>query len=106
MCCKTNKIHNRDFDIVNHDYLITLLYQKVKDPILLKLILKYLRAPIEISGKLQKRRQGVPQGSPLSPLLSNVILNELDKELEQRGLRFVRYADDYALIIILFQRCL
>ncbi len=87
------------FDIVNHDYLMTLLYRKVKDPILLKLILKFLRAPIEISGKLQKRRQGVPQGSPLSPLLSNVILNELDKELEQRGLRFVRYADDFSIFV-------
>ncbi len=87
------------FDIVNHDYLMTLLYRKVKDPILLKLILKYLRSPIEISGKLQKRRQGVPQGSPLSPLLSNIILNELDKELELRGLRFVRYADDFSIFV-------
>jgi len=87
------------FDIVNHDYLMTLLYRKVKDPILLKLILKFLRAPIEISGKLQKRRQGVPQGSPLSPLLSNIILNELDKELEFRGLRFVRYADDFSIFV-------
>ena len=87
------------FDIVNHDYLMTLLYRKVKDPILLKLILKFLRAPIEISGKLQKRRQGVPQGSPLSPLLSNIILNELDKELELRGLRFVRYADDFSIFV-------
>ena len=87
------------FDIVNHDYLMTLLYRKVKDPILLKLILKYLRSPIEISGKLQKRCQGVPQGSPLSPLLSNIILNELDKELELRGLRFVRYADDFSIFV-------
>ncbi len=87
------------FDIVNHDYLMTLLYRKIKDPVLLKLILKFLRAPIEISGKLQKRRQGVPQGSPLSPLLSNIILNELDKELELRDLRFVRYADDFSIFV-------
>jgi group II intron reverse transcriptase/maturase len=85
------------FDLVNHDFMMTLIHRKVKDPKLLKLILKFLRAPIKISGKLHKRRAGVPQGSPLSPLLSNIILNELDKELENRGLSFVRYADDYSL---------
>ncbi len=57
----------------------------------------WLRAPILIAGKLQKRRKGVPQGSPLSPLLSNILLNELDKELTRRGLRFVRYADDFSI---------
>ena len=87
------------FDKVNHDYLMSLIKRKVKDPMLLKLILKYLRSPIEISGKLHKRRAGVPQGSPLSPLLSNIVLNVLDKELERKGLRFVRYADDFSIFL-------
>lgn len=87
------------FDLVNHDFLMTLIHRKVKDAELLKLILKFLRAPIEISGKLHKRRAGVPQGSPLSPLLSNIILNEPDKEMESRGLYFVRYADDFSIFL-------
>jgi len=87
------------FDMVNHDYLMSLIKRKVKDPLMLRLIWKYLRSPIEISGKLHKRRSGVPQGSPLSPLLSNIILNVLDKELERRGLRFVRYADDFSIFL-------
>ena len=84
------------FDTVNHDYLMTLIRRKVKDPVLLRLIWRYLRSPAQIEGKLQKRRLGVPQGGPLSPLLSNIVLNELDQELERRELRFVRYADDCA----------
>lgn len=87
------------FDMVNHDYLMSLLKRKVQDPLLLRLIWKYLRSPIEISGKLHKRRAGVPQGSPLSPLLSNIVLNVLDNELESRGLRFVRYADDFSIFL-------
>ena len=85
------------FDEVDHCLLLNLLYQKVKCPITLHLIRKWLRAPIQINGKLQKRRKGVPQGSPLSPLLSNILLNELDKELTRRKLRFVRYADDFSI---------
>jgi group II intron reverse transcriptase/maturase len=85
------------FDEVDHCLLLNLLYQKVKCPITLGLIRKWLRAPIQINGKLQKRRKGVPQGSPLSPLLSNILLNELDKELTRRKLRFVRYADDFSI---------
>lgn len=87
------------FDTVNHDYLMSLIKCKVKDSLLLRLIWKYLRSPIEISGILHKRRSGIPQGSPLSPLLSNIILNVLDKELEQRGVRFVRYADDFSIFL-------
>lgn len=87
------------FDKVNHDYLMSLLYRKVKDPLLLRLIWKYVRSPIEISGNLHKRRTGLPQGSPLSPLLSNIVLNELDKEMDSRGLRFVRYADDFSIFL-------
>lgn len=85
------------FDEVDHGILLPLLYAKVQCPITLRLIRKWLRAPILIKGKLVKRRKGVPQGSPLSPLLSNVILHELDKELEKRGHRYVRYADDFSI---------
>ncbi len=85
------------FDEVDHCYLLQLLYRKIKCPDTLRLIRKWLRAPILINGKLVKRRKGVPQGSPLSPLLSNIILHELDRELESQGLRFVRYADDFSI---------
>ncbi len=85
------------FDEVDHCLLLNLLYQKVKCPITLQLIRKWLRSPILINGKLEKRRKGVPQGSPISPLLSNILLNELDKELTRRKLRFVRYADDFSI---------
>ena len=85
------------FDEVDHCLLMNLIYQKVKCPKTLRLIRKWLRAPIQINGKLQKRRKCVPQGSPLSPLLSNILLNELDKELTRRKLRFVRYADDFSI---------
>jgi group II intron reverse transcriptase/maturase len=85
------------FDEVDHCILLQLLYRKIKCPLTLRLIRKWLRAPILINGKLTKRRKGVPQGSPLSPLLSNIMLHELDKELEKQGLRYVRYADDFSI---------
>jgi len=85
------------FDEVDHGILMQLLYRKVKCPITLRLLRKWLKAPIEIDGKLTKRTKGVPQGSPLSPLLSNIMLHELDKELERRGHRYVRYADDFSI---------
>ena len=85
------------FDEVDHCILLQLVYRKVKCPFTLRLIRKWLRAPILINGKLTKRRKGVPQGSPLSTLLSNIMLNELDKELEKQGLRYVRYADDFSI---------
>lgn len=85
------------FDEVDHSILLQLLYRKVKCPLTLRLIRKWMRAPILINGKLVKRRKGVPQGSPLSPLLSNIMLNELDKELEKQGFRYVRYADDFSI---------
>jgi group II intron reverse transcriptase/maturase len=75
------------FDEVDHKLLLQLLYNKVTCPITLRLIRKWLRAPIKINGKLIKRRKGVPQGSPLSPLLSNIMLHELDEELEKRELQ-------------------
>ena len=85
------------FDEVDHCILLQLLYNRVKCPKTMRLIRKWLRVPIQINGKLVKRRKGVPQGSPLSPLLSNIILNELDKELERKGLKYVRYADDFSI---------
>ncbi len=85
------------FDEVDHCLLLELLYRKVKCRITLRLIRKWLRAPIMTEGKLVRRRKGVPQGSPLSPLLSNIMLHELDKYLEQEGYRYVRYADDFSI---------
>ncbi len=87
------------FDIVNQDYLMSLLYRKIKDKMLLILIRRYLQSDIILGGLSQQREKGTPQGSPLSPLLSNIILNELDEELEKRGLRFVRYADDCSIFL-------
>ena len=89
----------RFFDEVEHYILLELIYKKVKCKATLKLLHSFLRAPILINGKLQKRRNGVPQGSPLSPLLSNILLNELDKELEKQGHRSVRYADDFSIYV-------
>jgi RNA-directed DNA polymerase len=85
------------FDEVDHCLLLQLVYRKVKCTLTLRLIRKWLRAPIQINGRLFKRRKGVPQGSPLSPLLSNIMLHELDKELERQALRYVRYADDFSI---------
>lgn len=85
------------FDEVEHCLLLKLLHRKVKCSITLRLIRKWLRAPIEIKGELTKRRKGVPQGSPLSPLLSNIMLHELDKHLETNGHKYVRYADDFSI---------
>ena len=85
------------FDEVEHCLLLQILYRKVKCRQTLRLIRKWLRAPIQKDGKLVKRRKGVPQGSPLSPILSNILLDELDKELKRNGLKYVRYADDFSI---------
>lgn len=82
------------FDTVNHDKLIGLVYKEVKDIRVIALIRKYLQAGVMINGVVNTTSKGVPQGGNLSPLLSNIMLNELDKELEKRGLNFCRYADD------------
>ncbi len=85
------------FDEVDHRHLLQLVYRKIKCRETMRLIRKWLRAPIKINGRLVKRRKGVPQGSPLSPLLSNIMLNELDRKLEKQGHKFVRYADDFSI---------
>ncbi|MEQ9374087.1 MAG: group II intron reverse transcriptase/maturase [Imperialibacter sp.] len=85
------------FDEVEHYIILQLIYRKVKCPTTLRLIRVWLRAPMQIGGRLTKRRKGIPQGSPLSPLLSNVMLHELDRELEKRGMKYVRYADDFSI---------
>ncbi|GCD13287.1 group II intron reverse transcriptase/maturase [Clostridium tagluense] len=82
------------FDTVNHDKLIGFVYKEVKDVRVISLIRKYLQAGVMERGIFNTSQKGVPQGGNLSPLLSNVMLNELDKELEKRGLHFSRYADD------------
>ncbi|MCM3712416.1 group II intron reverse transcriptase/maturase [Sporosarcina luteola] len=82
------------FDKVNHDRLMGTLAKRIKDKRLLKLIRKYLKSGIMINGLVTNSEEGTPQGGPLSPLLSNIVLDELDKELEKRGHKFVRYADD------------
>lgn len=82
------------FDRVNHDILMYKLSLTIKDKMLLKLIRRYLSSGIMVDGVIEQRAEGTPQGSPLSPLLSNIMLDELDKELEKRGHKFVRYADD------------
>jgi len=82
------------FDTVNHDILIGLIHKEVKDIRVISLIRKYLNAGVMIDGVAKATEDGVPQGGNLSPLLSNIMLNELDKELTKRGLKYVRYADD------------
>ncbi len=82
------------FDKVNHDRLMAILAKRISDKPLLKLIRKYLQAGVMINGVVSSTEQGTPQGGPLSPLLSNIVLDELDKELEKCGHKFVRYADD------------
>jgi RNA-directed DNA polymerase len=82
------------FDRIHHDRLMAKLAERVTDKTVLKLIRTYLRAGVMEGGLVQASTEGAPQGGPLSPLLSNIVLDELDKELEKRNLRFVRYADD------------
>lgn len=82
------------FDRVNHDILMSRLARRIKDKRVLRLIRRYLQAGMMSNGLTTVRREGTPQGGPLSPLLSNILLDELDKELERRGHKFCRYADD------------
>lgn len=87
------------FDTVNHDRVLQLVREKVSDRRLLKVIALILRSGVEVNGKVEKSTLGLPQGGPLSPLMSNIVLDQLDKELERRGLDFVRYADDANIFV-------
>ena len=87
------------FDTVNHDKLISILRERINDATTLHLIRSYLRAGVMEDGLVSATEEGVPQGGPLSPILSNVYLDKFDKELESRGLRFVRYADDCNIFV-------
>ncbi|HHT0594933.1 TPA: group II intron reverse transcriptase/maturase [Legionella anisa] len=87
------------FDNVNHDLLMSFIAKRIDDKILLKLLRRFLMTPIAIDGKLNKNRIGILQGAPLSPLFSNIYLNELDNELESRGHVFCRYADDLNIFV-------
>ncbi len=87
------------FDTVNHDILMSLLSVRITDKRVLHLIGLYLRSGVLIGGLFSRNEQGMPQGGPLSPILSNILLDELDKELEKRGHSFVRYADDCSIYV-------
>ena len=86
------------FDTVNHSKLIEILSRTVKDGRVISLIHKYLNAGVQVGSKIRTSEEGVPQGGPLSPILSNIMLNEMDKELESREHKFVRYADDLLIL--------
>ena len=87
------------FDRVNHHRLMSRLEKRIKDKRVLKLIRAFLKSGTQLNDIVEPTEEGTPQGGPLSPLLSNIVLDELDKELERRGLRFVRYADDIVILV-------
>lgn len=87
------------FDEVNQDKLMAIIHRTIKDDDVISLIRKFLQSGVMEKGVVQKTKKGTPQGGNLSPLLSNIMLNELDKELENRGLNFVRYADDCLIMV-------
>lgn len=87
------------FDTVDHDILMNRVSLRIRDKGILHLIGKYLRTGVAVNGRLNETSKGVPQGGPLSPLLSNILLDDLDKELEKRGHRFARYADDLIILV-------
>ena len=89
----------RFFDEIPHNLILNLVRRKIADERLVTLIARALKAGIMVEGKLEKTTKGCPQGSPLSPMLSNIVLNELDQELEKRGHRYCRWADDFLILL-------
>jgi RNA-directed DNA polymerase len=87
------------FDTVDHDVLMSRVSRRLRDKGLLRLIGRYLRCGVVVNGRLNQTAKGVPQGGPQSPMLSNILLDDLDKELEKRGHRFARYADDLIILV-------
>ena len=87
------------FDEIPHDLILKLIRRKISDERLLTLIARALKAGVIVEGEFEKTEKGCPQGSPLSPMLSNIVLNELDKELEKRGLWYSRWADDFVILV-------
>jgi group II intron reverse transcriptase/maturase len=87
------------FDEIPHELILKLVRRKIADERLVTLIARALKAGVIIEGKYEKTRKGCPQGSPFSPMLSNIVLNELDQELERRGLRYCRWADDFVILV-------
>ena len=83
------------FDEIPHDLILKLIRRRIADERLVTLIARALKAGVMVEGKFEKTTKGCPQGSPLSPMLSNIVLNELDQELERRGHRYCRWADDF-----------
>ena len=87
------------FDEIPHDLILKLIRGKIADEGLVTLVARALKAGVMVEGKLEKTRKGCPQGSPVSPMLSNIVLNELDHELEKRGHRYCRWADDFLILL-------
>lgn len=87
------------FDEIPHDLILRLIRRKIRDERLVTLIARAIKAGIMVKGKFQKSTKGCPQGSPVSPILSNIVLNELDQELERRGHRYCRWADDFVILV-------
>jgi group II intron reverse transcriptase/maturase len=87
------------FDEIPHNLILKLIRRKIADERLVTLVARALKAGVIENGELQKTTKGCPQGSPLSPMLSNIVLNELDNELEKRGLKYCRWADDFVILV-------
>ncbi|MCP4897484.1 MAG: group II intron reverse transcriptase/maturase [bacterium] len=87
------------FDEIPHDLILRLIRRKMRDERVVTLIARALKAGVQVDGKIEKTTKGCPQGSPVSPMLSNIVLNELDQELEGRGHRYVRWADDFVILL-------
>jgi RNA-directed DNA polymerase len=91
------------FDEIPHNLIFKLLRRRIADEGLMTLVARALKAGVIVEGKLEKTTKGVPQGSPLSPMLSNIVLNEMDQELENRGLFYVRWANDFIILATIWK---